>query len=225
METPDRDEEKEEEEIEYLSLIRVQVRAHRSHLIKAYVDTDIIINYCWVTFFSNQKSKTSKSVSLVNKGAMGLFDMHISFYTLMEVSSHFTNAFLQQKAIKNGYSYAESFRQKTAFDLDEKEQKTISELVENLRNNPYLTYVDVEQMQDKFFPVIKQYLDGYIEFVDAYHLRTAIEVGCDYLVTKDAGFRRHAQILKSKGVIKEPINITSESGFLNILRKKEKPAR
>jgi len=194
-------------------------------LIKAYVDTDIIINYCWVTFFSNQKSKTSKSVSLVNKGAMGLFDMHISFYTLMEVSSHFTNAFLQQKAIKNGYSYAESFRQKTAFDLDEKEQKTISELVENLRNNPYLTYVDVEQMQDKFFPVIKQYLDGYIEFVDAYHLRTAIEVGCDYLVTKDAGFRRHAQILKSKGVIKEPINITSESGFLNILRKKEKPAR
>ncbi len=225
METPNRDEEKEKEEIEYLSLIRVHARVPRAHLIKAYVDTDIIINYCWVTFFSNQTNKTSKSVLLVNKGAMGLFDMHISFYTLMEVSNHFTNAFLQQKAIKNGYSYPESFRQKTSFDLDEKEQKTVSELVENLRNNPYLTYVDVEKMQDKFFPVIKQYLDGYVEFVDAYHLRTAIEVGCDYLVTKDAGFRRHAQILKSKRVIKEPINITSESGFLNILRKEEKHTR
>jgi len=191
-------------------------------LIKAYIDTDIIINYCWVSFFSERKTRASKSVLLVNKGAMGLFDMHISFYTLMEVAYHFTQYFLQQKAIKNGYSYAESFRQKTRFDLDEVEKKTVSELVENLRNSPYLTYIDVEKMQDKFFPVIKQYVDGYIEFVDAYHLRTAIEVGCDYIVTKDSGFRRSAQALKSKGIIKEPIQITSESGFLRILGKSEK---
>jgi predicted nucleic acid-binding protein len=155
----------------------------------------------------------------VNKGAMGLFDIHISFYTLVEVSNHFTQYFLQQKAIKNGFSYAESFRQRARLDLDESEHKTVIELIENLRNNPYLSYIDVEKMQEKFFPIIRQYLDGYIEFVDAYHLRTAIEVGCEYLITKDVGFRRHSQALISKGIIKEPIKIASESGFLNILRR------
>lgn len=221
METSNGNEEKEKEALEPLPF-RVNVRSPRTHLIKAYIDSDVIINYCWVTFFSQQKSKESKSVLLVNKGAMGQFDMHISFYTLMEVSQHFTQYFLQQKAIKGGYTYQESFRQRYRFDLEETEARTVSELIENLRNNPYLTYIDVEKMQEKFFPIIKQYLDGSIEFVDAYHLRTAIEVKCEYLVTKDAGFRRHAQMLKANGLIKEPIHITSESGFLNILGKKRK---
>lgn len=221
METAHGNEEKEKEALEPLSF-RANVRSPRTPLIKAYIDSDVIVNYCWVTFFSQQKSKESKSVLLVNKGAMGQFDMHISFYTLMEVSQHFTQYFLQQKAIKEGYTYQESFRQRYRFDLEETEARTVSELVENLRNNPYLTYIDVEKMQEKFFPVIKQYLDGSIEFVDAYHLRTAIEVRCEYLVTKDAGFRRHAQMLKTNGTIKEPLQITSESGFLNILGKKGK---
>jgi predicted nucleic acid-binding protein len=216
VETVHGNEEKGKEALEPLSF-RVNVRSPRTDLIRAYIDSDVIINYCWVTFFSHQKTKESKSVLLVNKGAMGQFDMHISFYTLMEVSQHFTQYFLQQKAIKEGYTYQESFRQRYKFDLEEAEAKTVFELVENLRNNPYLTYIDVEKMQDRFFPVIKQYLEGSIEFVDAYHLRTAIEVKCQYLVTKDAGFRRHAQMLKTNGVIKEPIDITSESGFLKIL--------
>ena len=191
-------------------------------LIKAYIDTNILIDYCWAKFFSEGKSRKSKSVLLVNKGAMGLFDMHISFYTLMELSNHFTQYFLEQKAIKSGYSYPESFRQRAKFELDELERKTISELVEELRNSKYLTYIDVEKMQEKFFPVIKQYLDGYIEFADAYHLRTAIEVNCDYIVTKDSGFRKRVQALINKRTIKEPIKITSVSGFLKILREKEK---
>jgi len=191
-------------------------------LTKAYIDTNILIDYCWATFFSEGKSRKSKSVTLVNKGAMGLFDMHISFYTLMELSNHFTQYFLEQKAIKSGYSYPESFRQRVKFELDELERKTISELVEKLRSSEYLTYIDVEKMQDKFFPVIKQYIDGYVEFVDAYHLRTAIEVGCNYIITKDSGFRKRVQALINKGIIKEPIKITSLSGFLKLLREKEK---
>lgn len=187
-------------------------------LIKAYADTNILIDYCWATFFSEGNSRKSKSVLLVNKGAMGFFDMHISFYTLMELSNHFTQYFLEQKAIKSGYSYPESFRQRSKFELDELERKTISELVEKLRKSKYLTYIDVEKMQDKLFPVIKQYLDGYIEFVDAYHLRTAIEIGCEYIVTKDSGFRKRAQALINKGTIKEPIKITSVTGFLRILK-------
>lgn len=194
-------------------------------LIKAYIDTNILIDYCWATFFSEKSSRKSKSVLLVNKGAMGLFDMHISFYTLMELANHFTQYFLEQKAIKSGYSYPESFRQRDKFELNEVERKTVSELVERLRNSEYLTYIDVEKMQDKFFPIIKQYIDGYVEFADAYHLRTAIEVECDYIVTKDSGFRKRVQALIKKGIIKEPMKITSPSGFLRILRKKKTASR
>ena len=86
-------------------------RGNSLRLIKAYIDTNILIDYCWATFFSEKSSRKSKSVLLVNKGAMGLFDMHISFYTLMELANHFTQYFLEQKAIKSGYSYPESFRQ------------------------------------------------------------------------------------------------------------------
>lgn len=136
----------------------------------------------------------------------------------MEVSNHFKTYFLEQKAIKSGFGYPECFRERNNFKLDDAELKTVSELVEGLRSSEYLTYVDVEKMQDKLFSVIKQYLDEYIEFVDAYHLRTAIEVDCDYFVTKDSGIRKHVQDLKNRGIIKEPIKITSVSGFLRIIR-------
>ena len=84
-----------------------------------------------------------------------------------------------------------------------------------------MTFIEVEKMQDKLFPVIKKYLDGYVEFVDAYHLRTAIEVGCEYLVTNDSGFRTRVQTLISNKIIVEPIKMTSAQGFLSILAKKE----
>lgn len=187
-------------------------------LITAYTDTNILIDYCWATFFSEGSAKKSKAVILVDKGAQGLFDMHISFYTLVELSNHFRHYYLEQKAIKHGYSYPDCISKRTSFELSESERKTISELVEKLRNSEYLTYIEVEKMHEKFFPVIKKYLEGYIEFVDAYHLRTAIEVGCDYIVTRDSGFRKRVQALISDGVITEPIKITSPSGFLEILR-------
>lgn len=189
-------------------------------LLRVYVDTNIIIDYCWYTFFSDKRTKQSHSVILVNRGAMGHFNIHISFYTLMELSNHFTQYYLEQKAIKSGYGYPDSFRQRSKFELDEKERKTISELVERLRNSKYLTFIEVEKMQDKLFPVIKRYLDEYVEFVDAYHLRTAIEVGCDYLVTNDSGFRTRVQTLINKKAITEPIKMTSAQGFLNIIDKK-----
>ena len=63
-----------------------------------------------------------------------------------------------------------------------------------------------------------KYMRGYIDFMDALHLRTAIDAGCDYFVTKDAELRKRVQELISNNVISEPIKITSVSGFLKILK-------
>ena len=57
----------------------------------------------------------------------------------------------------------------------------------------------------------------YIDFLDALHLRTAIDVECDYFVTKDSELRKRAQALLTKKIINEPIKISTPSGILKIV--------
>jgi predicted nucleic acid-binding protein len=155
----------------------------------------------------------------VNKGAMGEYEIYISFYTLMEISQHFMDYYLQQKAIKDGFSFREFQKVRKEYSLSKEETKTIAELVENLRKNKFLNYVDVGEITGEYFQIIMSYVQGYLDFLDALHLRTAIDVGCDYFVTKDGELRKRVQTLINKGTINEPIKITSVSGFLNILKK------
>lgn len=76
-------------------------------------------------------------------------------------------------------------------------------------------------MTEGFFKTIMGYVRGYLDFLDATHLRTAIDTKCDYFVTKDGELRKRAQKLINKGIITEPIKITTVSGFLKTLRKKK----
>jgi len=193
--------------------------------LKAYLDTNILIDYIWSAFFSEEEKKKSPSYTLVNKGSMGEYEIFISFYTLMEIHQHFTDYYLQQNAIKDGFSFREFPRVKRNYVLDEDQIRTVSELVENLRTNEYLNYIEPETMTEKFFKTIMEYVRGYLDFLDAIHLRTAIDTKCDYFVTKDGELRKRAQSLISRGVITAPIQITSVSGFLKILRKKASTVR
>jgi len=193
--------------------------------LKAYLDTNVLIDYVWSAFFSEEEEKKSPSYTLVNKGSMGEYEILISFYTLMEIYQHFTDYYLQQNAIKDGFGFREFSRVRRNYVLDEDQMKTISELVENLRTNEYLNYIEPETMTEGFFKTTMEYVRGYLDFVDAIHLRTAIDTKCDYFVTKDGELRKRAQKLMDEGVITEPIKITTVSGFLKILRKKENSSR
>jgi len=188
-------------------------------LLKAYLDTNILIEYCWLAFFAEERRRKSASYTLVNKGAMGEYEIFISFYTLLEISQHFTDYYLQQKAIKDGYSFREFLKVRQNYTLTEDETRTVSELVENLRTNKFLNYIDIgETVKGDFFRIIMEYVRGYVDFLDALHLRTAIDVGCDYFVTKDGELRKRVQELINNKVIIEPIKITSVSGFLKVLK-------
>ena len=154
---------------------------------------------------------------------MGEYEIFISFYTLLEISQHFTDYYLQQKAIKDGYSFREFPKVRRNYTLTKDEAETISELVENLRTNEFLNYIDIgETVNGHFFRIIMRYVQGYVDFLDALHLRTAIDVGCDYFVTKDGELRKRAQELINNKVITEPIKITSVSGFLKVLKLQRK---
>ena len=192
-----------------------------AQLLKAYIDTNVLIDYLWIEFFAEEKRRTP-AYTLINKGAEGEYEIYISFYTLIEISQHFTDYFLQQKAIKSGFSFREFRKVRQNYTLTIDEMKTISELVENLRTSEYLNYVQPEEIKGEFFSVIMEYVRGYIDFMDALHIRTAIDVGCDYFVTKDAELRKRVQRLINKKIITEPIKIASVSGFLKILNQRKR---
>lgn len=150
---------------------------------------------------------------------MGEYEIFISFYTLMEIHKHFTDFYLQQNAIRGGFSFREFPRVRRNYVLEEDQVRTVSELVENLRTNEYLNYINPETMTEGFFKTIMEYVRGYLDFLDALHLRTAIDTKCDYFVTKDGELRKRGQELINEAIITEPIKIATVSGFLKILRK------
>jgi predicted nucleic acid-binding protein len=186
--------------------------------MKAYLDTNILIGYVWDAFFSESGHKKSPSYTLVNEGSMGKFEIFISFYTLMEIHQHFTDFYLQQNAIKDGFSFREFPKVRRNYVLDNTQIETISELIENLRTNKYLNYIEPETMTEGFFKIVMEYVRGYLDFLDAIHLRTAIDTKCDYFLTKDGELRKRAQKLINSHIVTEPIKITSVTGFLEIIR-------
>lgn len=181
----------------------------------------MLIDYSWSAFFFEEEGKKSKCYTLVNKGSMGEYEIYISFYTIMELHEHFSDFFLQQNAIKGGFSFREFPKVRRNYELKDYQLVALSELVENFRINEYLNYIQPETMTEGFFKTVMEYVRGYIDFIDALHLRTAIDTGCDYFVTKDGELRKRAQKLITCAIITENIHITSVTGFLKILRQKE----
>jgi hypothetical protein len=45
----------------------------------------------------------------------------------------------------------------------------------------------------------------------------AIELECDFFITRDAGLRKRFDKLVKRAIITEPMKITTINGFLNIL--------
>lgn len=184
--------------------------------MKVYLDTNVIIAYLWNAYQKN--GKKSVSFTLVNQGSMGKFEIFISFYTLMEIHEHFNDYHLQQNAIKDGFGYREFSKVRREYFLNNEQLLSVSELIKGLRTNPYLNYIEPETMTERFLQIVMEYVKGYIDFVDAMHLRTAIDTKCDFFVTNDGELRKRAQELICSHIITEKIKITSAKGFLKALR-------
>ena len=93
-------------------------------MISAYLDSNILIDYCWETYFKEvEDGKQSVSIKLMEKGFRGEFEIYISTYNIIEVSLHFTNWFLLQKVIKSGFSYQDFRRERSKYDLTTEERK------------------------------------------------------------------------------------------------------
>jgi predicted nucleic acid-binding protein len=135
----------------------------------------------------------------------------------MEIHEHFTDYYLLQNVIKDGFGFREFPKERRNYVMDNEQLLSVSSMTEKLRTNPYLNYIEPETMTDVFLKLVMEYVKGYADFVDALHLRTAIDTKCDYFVTNDGELRKRAQKLICDKIITEKIKITSAKGFLQSL--------
>jgi len=84
-----------------------QRKEERQPVTKAYLDTNILISYIWSEFYQKTDRKKPESHSLINLGAQGKYEIYISEYNLMEIQEHFSDYYLQQNAIKDGFGFRE----------------------------------------------------------------------------------------------------------------------
>jgi predicted nucleic acid-binding protein len=192
---------------------------------KAYLDTNILISYIWNEFYQETERKKSDSHRLINLGAKGTYEMFISEFNLMEIHEHFADFYLQQNAIKDGFGFREFPKVKRDYSLTKGQAQAIADLIETLRTSPSMNYIESGGMTEGFFTIVMDYVKRYIDFIDAAHLRTAIDTDCNYFVTNDGELRTRAQKLLCDNVITEEITITSASGFLKVIEKLNKEVK
>ena len=117
-----------------------EIKTKMSDITKAYIDTNILIDYCWQNYFGEGMSE-ARSTRLMNRGFEGRFDIHFSTFSLIELSIHFRDWFLLQKVIKGGFSYAEFKRERSKYSLSLEEREKINYILSELKNNENINLI------------------------------------------------------------------------------------
>lgn len=186
---------------------------------KCYLDTNIFIEYLLRQL--KNKNNNTDCCKIINKGINGDFNIYLSDYTLIEIAEHFTDYYLTLKCLEDGYGHREYRNHRKDYSLDDNETEIITSMIEALRTNTHISYIETEEIKGDYYKVIMSYVKEYIDFIDALHLRTAIDVNCDYFVTRDGELRKRAQNLISSKIIEYPIRICTPSSFLKEIKKSE----
>lgn len=185
--------------------------------IHAYLDSDIVIQFCWAEQFGRGISKKTDTYKLFEKAAGGVFEGYISTLSAIEVTHHFNNWFLLEKNIKDGHSHHEFNSNRHCYSLDGK-NKEIKEIVDWLRKEDKgLNFIEIKSISDDFFKYVLKYVEECIEPADAIHLRIALDVDCDYFVTKDADLRKRIQDMIDNKKLEKKIQPANVKGFLSVV--------
>ena len=188
--------------------------------LKAYLDTNVLIEHCWWKYFGGEKPRKPKAVSLVEKGFKGGYDGYISYINTMELSSHLRDWFLLQKVVKSGFSYHNFKREKHRYTLTPEQKKLVGKIMVDYTNSPFINYIEVDEISHLFFVRIRSFVDNYIELMDAFHIVLAQAVKCDYIVTKDRELRARFQRIISEKIVKLPSSLKpiSPTAFLKLVK-------
>jgi len=185
--------------------------------MRAYLDTNILIAYFWSHYFGSDRRETNE-IKLIKQGILKEYELVCSTFSSIEIYQHFRDYYLLDKVIKSGYGYRGFLRMKSHHEVTETERNRIYEMLDDFENQDGINLYKVEKISDDFLFTITDYIGGDIDFFDAIHIRTAIELECNFFVTRDADLRRRYDQLIKKKIITEPMKITTIKGFLAKLK-------
>ncbi len=182
---------------------------------KCYLDTNIFIEYLLREY--KNKNKDTNCCKLIKKGINGEFIIYLSDHTLIEIAQFFTDYFLSIKCLEDGFGHREYRRARKNYSLNDEEAETITSMLETLRTSPHISYIETQEITGDFYKIIMSYVKESLEFIDAIHIRTAIDVGCEFFITRDGELRTRTQQLIDKQII-DPIKLGTPSSYLKSLK-------
>jgi predicted nucleic acid-binding protein len=183
--------------------------------LKAYLDSNILISYLW-WWKSDLKSQQRPVAALAQAIESKTFEPIISEFSLMEVSHHFSDYHFLRLMIEDGYSYKQLPQQRLDYSLSKDQEDAVTEVLQELENNPLFSVVSIEKWEQSAFESVKSYTKGYVEIVDAIHLQVAVDAECDYLITGDKAFRRRVEALVSAGKTEIVPKVVTLETFLQL---------
>lgn len=161
--------------------------------MKVLLDTCVWLDYIWQKRAEDyvEANESKKLIDRLNGDKR--FEIVLSPFLIREISSHYSDWFLLQKVVKNGFSFNEFKKVKHKYSLDEKEIKEIDDIILTIGS---IKNVNVLQMSALAIHEVERILlleaDFGFDVYDAIHFNTAIENNCNSFVTRDSGFRRSA---------------------------------
>lgn len=160
-------------------------------MISLFFDANIWIDYCWNKYFGNQRLRIGRKKNTIPIGRINSLKAKIVVTTplLHEITSHFKDYFILQKATKHGWSAFEFGRVKRLYPLTVIDRREVEKIYNGTLSLPttkdqYLVNWLDEQTLDEVYKLTNRY--G-IEFMDCLHFVAALKAQCDIFVTKDEG--------------------------------------
>ena len=182
---------------------------------QAYIDTNVVLDFLWDEWFSQEATKTNTPYRVFENAAKGNFEAYISYYTIIEVALHFNDYYLLQKGIQKGYSFHQFKSFKKEFKLTQGEIDDINEITETLKNWQGVNFVEIDKVEGKFFKdELMKYVSHSVELMDALHISTAIDLKCTNFITKDTELRQRIENMKRDHLIPTTLRPVKPGFFL-----------
>jgi len=184
-------------------------------LLKGYLDSNVLINYIW---WSKSRSKPPGRVAAGMATAIetGVFDPVISSFCIMEVASHFRDYEILKLLIRDGFGYRYFSQKRKNYSLPIATERRLRRLVKVLEDDQLFSVVTVTRWRDKAYSDIEQYVAGYVDLPDAFHLQAAATARCDYFITGDDELRQRANAMIESGATNLELKVASPKEFLNL---------
>lgn len=189
--------------------------------MRVYFDACVWIDYGWGIFNKTGKIKP-RTQQLINCIQKEKIEVILSIFLISEISAHFSDWILMQKAIKDGFGYREFSKIKKNYELTYRDKTKIENLTKKIFELSWITNAEIKTFDKMHFDALQALTWDYsLDTVDAIHAIIAKDVGCEFLITKDEDLISHMnEFLKS--VNDKTYRVVRPEHFIDIISKHNK---